>query len=128
MNWGVLFAHIEKYQTLIAGALAIVAACIAYMGALRQARAVLEAERQRAAEHRRAVAGALWAELANLGARLFADSQRLVATRVRDGRMLGLSPLDLSVFSADPSAVGNLPPDDALMVTQIYKLIIDLNG
>jgi hypothetical protein len=93
----------------------------------RQARAVLEAERQRALEQRRAVAAALWAELASVGARLFADSQRLISTPVRDGRLLGLSPLDLSVFNANPAAVGSMPPDDAFMVTQVYKLLIDLN-
>jgi hypothetical protein len=127
MSWDALVGIVEKFQTLIAGVLAIGAAVIAYLGAIRQARAVVEAERQRAVEQRRAVAAALWAELDNLALRLFADSQRLVSTPVRDGRLLGLSPLDLSVFTADPSAVGSLPSDEALMVTQVYKLIIDLN-
>ena len=127
MTWDAFIAVVERFQTLLVGVLAIGAAVIAYLGAIRQAHAIVEAERQRALEQRRAVAAALWAELANLGARLFADSQRLISTPVRDGRLLGLSPLDVSVFSANPAAVGSLPSDDALMVTQVYKLIIELN-
>lgn len=127
MNCDTFLCFLDTYQVLIAGALAIVAAGVAYRGARRQALAILEAEKQRAAGERRAVAAALFAELASLGARMFADSQRLASTRARDGRMLGLTPLDVSVFSADPSKVGLLPADEAFMVTQAYKLIIDLN-
>lgn len=127
MDLSALAGFVEKFQTLIAGTIAIIAAGIAYLGSLRQARAVLEAESQRAAEHRRAVAGALWAELASIGRRLFADSQRLLSTKVRDGRMLELTQLDLSVFNANLPSIGRLPPDDAFMVTNIYKIIIDIN-
>lgn len=74
-----------------------------------------------------ALAGALWAELCHVGARLFADSQRLISTPVRDGRKLGLTPIDLSVFMANLSSLRKLPPDDALMVTTLYKLLLDLN-
>ena len=128
MGWQDIVAFVEHFQTLLAGVLAIAAAWIAYRGALRQAAVVLEAERQRLLEQQRAVARAMWAELNHLATRLFADSQRLLATSVRDGRMLGLSQLDLSVFAADPSAIGRLPPDDALVVTQVYKVLNDLNG
>lgn len=128
MNAGIdVWTLIERYQTLIAGVLAIAAAWIAYRGELRQAAAVLDAEKQRLLEQRRAVAGALWAELCNVGTRLFADSQRLIATPVRDGRMLDLTPIDLSVFHANVSALGTLPPDDASMVTQVYKIVQDIN-
>ena len=127
MNWACFVDYVEKFQTLIAGMVAIAAAGIAYLGALKQARAVVDAEQHRMLEQRRAVAGALWAELASVGTRLFADAQRLRSTRVRDGRLLDLTPLDISVFAANLSALGTLPPDDALVVTQVYKLIIDLN-
>ena len=128
MSWDTIITYAERFQTIIAGGLAIGAAWIAYLGALKQARAVTDAEHQRALDQRRAVAGALWAELANIGAKLFADSQRLRSMqRINDGRLLDLKPIDVSVFQANLSALGTLPPDDALVVTQAYKLILDLN-
>ena len=125
MTLDIIVSAVDRFQVLIAGGLAIVAAGIAYRGARRQAHAILEAEEQRLVSHRRTVAAAFYAELAGIGARLNADL--LLLTSDRQGAESGLDPIDISVFSADPSAVGALPADEAFVVANVYKLIIDLN-
>jgi hypothetical protein len=50
-----------------------------------------------------------------------------MSTRVRDGRVLGLTQIDVSVFSGNIGALGSLHPDEAVMVTQVYKLVLDIN-
>lgn len=125
MSLDIIVSAVDRFQVLIAGGLAIVAAGIAYRSARRQAQAILDAEDQRSASRRSTVAAAFYAELAGIGARLEADILLLASDR--HGAESGLDPIDISVFRADPSAVGALPADAAFVVTNVYKLIIDLN-
>ena len=58
MTWQEAFGFIEKYQTLIAGVLAIVAGYVAYRGAIAQAKAAVTSTDRAADFERRAAAGA----------------------------------------------------------------------
>lgn len=125
MSLDTIISAIDRFQVLIACGLAIVAAGIAYRGARRLAQAILEAKERRSLSRRRTVAAAVYAELAGIEAPLRADG--LLLAFGTPGPKSGLDPIDISVLSADPSAVGALPADEAFAVTNVYKLIVDLN-
>lgn len=125
MSLDTIISSIDRFQFIIAFGLAIVAAGIAYRGARRPAQAILGARERRSLSRRRSVAAAVYAELAGIGAPLRADG--LLLAFGRPGPKSGLDPIDTSVLSADPSAVSALPADEAFAVTNVYKLIIDLN-
>lgn len=126
-----LVAALREFQILVTGILAIAAAYIAYRGALAQARATVAAADARSKSECRSAAGALWAELGSCLVRLRADQIRL--EKLRSSLMPGgigdskFHPIDLSVYEANPAAVGHLPPDDGYVVVSAYKLLQELN-
>src|SRR5687767_7601371 len=110
---GCVAAWVREFQGLVAGCLAILAALIAYQGALRQARAPLLAADRLRSYQRQAAAAALWSELTACHIQLVADRRKLRATRVKVSTMLPIHPFGTPVFDSQPHAVGLLPPDEA---------------
>lgn len=116
-----LLLTMRDYQWLIGGICTLIAAIIAFFAILRPAKHNAKLEQ-------RAVARALWAELAGLGARVFSDIEK-----IRDDRLDRIFkphlpvPLNFAIFEANPAVVGRLPPDAAFMVVTVYKMLLDLN-
>lgn len=114
-------AHIKDFQALyavlLAGMFTLITAGIAWKASLRAA--VHNAKLEETSTAR-----ALWAELAGAGSRIVADVRQLRWPTLERYRP---EPLDLSIFEDKPSAVGRLQPDDAFMMVQAYKLLLNLN-
>lgn len=109
---------IKDFQTLIAG---VLAAVIAYRGAVHQSKITVKLARAQEVEKRRAMAAALWSELAAIGLRLHADTMNFTSG-IHSPR-----PLSTEIYASNPSAVGLLPPDEAFQVASVYKTISELS-
>jgi hypothetical protein len=81
--------------------------------------AIVEADKQRALEERRALASALDYELAKLAENLSAGLEGLAPEVAR---------LDLSVFESNRFKSWSLLPENASMVGHVYKLALELNS
>jgi hypothetical protein len=80
--------------------------------------AITEAERRLALERRRDVAAALWVELAELGAKLAAASQRVAPAAV---------PLETPAFDRSQADLACLPTQSEAAVRRAYKLVMELS-
>lgn len=122
-------AWAQQFQPLIAGLLAILAACIVYTGARGQAKATRHVAASVAADSRKSSAAALWAELYDCGRQLRRDALTLEHTPhtiyMGDPH---LRPLKTEIFDANPAAVGLFEPTVTVAVTRAYKWIKEMSS
>lgn len=116
-------AWVQGVGTVAAAAVALVAAVFAYKAAVRTALATVEVHRMKTAEERQVLASALWAELNDCRTRLAALIEEIRCGLVRAPSDLPVQILDLGIYKSNQSAIGRLPPDEALAVVTLYKVL-----
>ncbi|MBN9495234.1 MAG: hypothetical protein J0H39_00650 [Alphaproteobacteria bacterium] len=121
-TWG------QGFFTLLAATIAIIAARIAFNGAMaqadaarEQAKATVDVSQLDYANRRRAVAAAIWAELNDCRVRILCMARDLNSTNARSTNLLPLMSLPTEIYDANRSEVGLLRPFDAWQVVQCYK-------
>ena len=117
----------REFQMLITAILGIIAALLVYSSARAHARAAeVAVEKDREAQAR-AIANAIWAELAQCLAKLTADARGLRDDSFLQGGTFVLRVSKTPLFDAQPEQVGRLDAEEALAAMHAYQLLKKLD-
>ena len=117
----------REFQVMITALMAIVAALLVYSSARAHARAAEVAAEQDREAHARAIANAIWAELAQCLAKLTADLRGLRDDSFLKGGTFVLRVSKTPLFDAQPELVGRLDAEEAFAAMHAYQLLKNLD-